>query len=151
MGLNFSLSRKNPAPAQPLQVLFGVHFPRLFAYVRCHLRDDEAVGRTVVEAFCRALARHHDAPDQDFRLAVFAAARHLCAAAATGNEHPDDPLNPREREVLSLLFDAQLSRGEIGRLLKMKEQTVTSAVLRGLKKLRSGASPAAMAAYLRLA
>ncbi|HEU4758704.1 MAG TPA: sigma-70 family RNA polymerase sigma factor [Dehalococcoidia bacterium] len=152
MGLNFPFNRDggDPAPqGRTLQALFGAHYPRLFAYTRCWAGDD-AAGQIVVEAFCRAFARHPNASDEAFCLSLFATARRLCAAFAARGQ-PDDPLSPREREVLALLFEAQLSRGDIGRLLKMKEHAVNSALLRGLRKLRASVSPAAIAAYLRLA
>ena len=154
MGLDFHPIRNSgerSSQGRAVQALFGAHFPRLFAYTRSCVRDDAAAGQIVAEAFCRAFARHPDAPDGDLRLALFAAARRLCAAATTAHAQVDDPLSAREREVLSLLFEAQLSRGEIGRLLRMKEQAVNFALLRGLRKLRASVSPATVAAYLRLA
>ncbi len=154
MGLNFPLNGKSgdrSSQERAVQALFGAHFPRLFAYTRSCVRDDAAAGQIVAEAFCRAFARLPDASDDELRLALFADARQLCAAATTRGEQAGDPLSAREREVLALLFEAQLSRREIGRLLRMKEQAVNCALLRGLRKLRASVSPATVAAYLRLA
>ncbi len=153
MGLSLlSRNRSHLAPPvneRALQERFGAHFPRLFAYARTCVDDDVKAGEIVVEAFCRAFVRCSDIPDSEFRLVLFGLARGLCRAAASGKGHPDDSLNPREREVLSLLFDAQLSRREIGRLLKVKEHAVTGALVGGLKKLNA-TPPATLATQLRL-
>lgn len=138
-----------PASEQAMQERFGVHFPRLFAYARSCVDDDGVANEIVVEAFCRAFARCPELPDGEFRLVLFGLARDLCHSAA-GKTREDDPLSPRQREVLSLLFDAQLSRSEIGRLLKVKEEKVTSAVVQGLKKLRASTTPPTIAASLKL-
>ena len=47
--------------------------------------------------------------------------------------------------MISLMFDGQLRREEIACLLKLNAETVTSALVSGLKKLRdsfSGVTPA---------
>ena len=153
MGLSLlSRNRSHLAPPvneRALQERFGAHFPRLFAYARTCVDDDVKAGEIVVEAFCRAFVRGPDIPDSDFRLVLFGLARGLCRAAASGKGRPDESLNPREREVISLLFDAQLSRGEIGRLLKVKERAVTDALVRGLKKLNA-TPPATLATQFHL-
>jgi len=151
MGLNFlSKGRWQPAPGasdHALQERFGAHFPQLFAYVRAGVEDDARARDIVVEAFCRTFARCPGVPDGEFRLVLFSLARGLCRSAGKGRV--DSALNSRERDVLSLLFDAQLSRGEIGHLLEVKERAVTAALVGGLRKLRA-TPPAALAAHLRL-
>lgn len=154
MGLSL-LSRNRrqahpPAVEQSLQERFSAYFAPLFAYARSFVDDDTAASEIVVEAFSRALARSPQLSDGEFRLVLFGMARDLCDSAASGKAREDDPLSPRQREVLSLLFDAQLSRSEIGRLLKVKEETITSAIAQGLLKLRASTTPATIAAYLKL-
>lgn len=150
MGLGLlSGNQGQPAPPvsdQALQERFGVHFPQLFAYTRSHLDDEARTGEIVVEAFCRAFARCPNVPDNEFRLALFGLARGLCRAALSPKSSADDLLSSREREVIALLFDARLNRGEIGRLLKVKEEAVATALVRGLRKL-GAAPPAALAAH----
>ncbi len=154
MGLSlFGGSRRRGAPPaieSALQQRFGSYFPSLFAYARSWVNDDTAAREIVAEAFTGAFVRRPDLPDEEFRLFLFGLARRLCRSAASRGARPNDPLSPREREVLSLRFDAQLSRSDIGCLLKVKEDAVTSTLVRGLKKLRANTSPAAVAAYLHL-
>ena len=136
------------AAQQTLQGRFGAHFPRLFAYVYSYVGDATAAREIVADAFIHAFACCPDFPDSTFRLVLFETARGRCRAAVPAKAPFDGLLSPREREVISLLFDAQLSRREVGRLLKIGEDAVTSALMRGLKKLRA-AAPAILAAYLR--
>ena len=149
-----SKGRCQGAPAavgeQALLERFGVHFPRLFAYAYAYVGGEAAAREIAAEALARALARHPDLPDEEFRLALFGLARRLCRAAACTNAPLGDMLSRREREVLSLVFDAQLRRHEVGALLKLKEDAVTSALVSGLTKLRRRGAAATLAAYLHL-
>ena len=151
MRLNLlSRQRRNADPAisdEVLQGRFGAHFPQLFAYVRAFVDDDAGARDIVVEAFSRAFVRCPDVPDGEFRLVLFSLARGLCRPVGIGRV--DGALSSRERDVLALLFDAQLNRGEIGRLLKVKERAVTAALVGGLRKLRA-TPPAALAAQFNL-
>ena len=63
----------------------------------------------------------------------------------------DDPLSPREREIISLVFDAGLTREQIPRIFRVPEAMVSSGRLNGLRNLKEQTSPAVAAAYLRLA
>ena len=47
----------------------------------------------------------------------------------------NDGLSPREREVISLVFDAQLDRTQIGALLGIKQEVLAVTLVRGLRKL----------------
>jgi len=133
-----------------LRERLGAHFPRLFAYTYSYVGDAAIAREIVTDAFSRAFARWPDLPDNEFRLALFGVAHRLCRSAASAKAPLDDVLSHREREVISLLFDAQLSRREVGCLLKLKEETVISALMRGLKKLRASSASPAVAAYLHL-
>jgi DNA-binding CsgD family transcriptional regulator len=49
------------------------------------------------------------------------------------------------------VFDAGLSRDQIARLFRIREATVSALLMSGLRKLKEQTSPAAAAAYLKLA
>lgn len=128
---------------------FGAYFPRVFAYVQ-HTTGDEAVTREVVaETFARVLARPGEMPDSECRLALFRTARELCQErrALDGAE---ECLTSRERDILSLVFDGQLSREEVAAVLEMEEPAVTGEMVRALKKLRAGMGPASVPSFLRM-
>src|SRR3989304_966897 len=79
-------------------------------------------------------------------------ARRLCRPALKQARVDDgDSLNRREREALSLVFDAGLTREQIARLFRIRESTVSALLMTGLRKLKEQTSPAAAAAYLKLA
>jgi DNA-directed RNA polymerase specialized sigma24 family protein len=131
---------------------FGAYFPRLFAYVRSCVGGDVPTQDIVVEAFTRAFSKAGGAGEDDFRSVLFRTARRLCRPALRHDgSAADDPLSPQEREVISLIFDAGLSREQISRMFRMRETTVNSALLTGLFKLKEQTSPAAAAAYPKLA
>ena len=87
---------------------FAAYFPRLFAYACAATGDDEAARDVVVSAFSEEFSRADN-----------------------------DGLTPREREVISLLFDAQLDRAQIGVLLGIRDEVVATTLVRGLRKLRT--------------
>jgi len=157
MGLRL-LSRKQhteatrPADMEAVNERYNTYFPRLFAYVRCCVGGEMPAQDIVIQAFSRAFS-HPDSADEDcFRTVLFRTARRLCRPAL---EQPtmdrDDPLNRREREILSLVFDAGLTREQIARLFRIRESTVGTLLMTGLRKLKEQTSPAAAAAYLKLA
>jgi len=153
MGLRlFSGSRKadSPVPADVRRGRFGAYFPRLFAYVRCCLDDDKRTREIVIEAFAAALGSFPEASDEEFPVVLFGHARNLCQSYSSSGRFTDDGLNSAEREVISLLFDGQLSRGQIGSLLRMKEESVASSLKRGLGKLRGSMLPRSAPPFLRL-
>ena len=127
---------------------FGAYFPRLFAYAQANVGDEAAAREVVIEAFAAVFARRPALDDDAFRIALFGIARDLCRAAP--NARPvDSCLSTRERDVVSLLFDAQLTRGEVGSLIGAPEESVTGDLLRALKKLREVMGPATVPSFLR--
>jgi len=131
---------------------FSAYFPRLFAYVRSCVGGDIPAQDIVIEAFSRAFSKAGGAGEDDFRTVLFRAARRLCRPALGRDGcSTDDPLSPREREVISLVFDAGLTREQIAQMFRIRETTVSSVLLTGLRKLKEQTSSAAAAAYLKLA
>ncbi len=157
MGLGFFKQRQEMTRPQQIDMgsrneRFGAYFPRLFAYVRSCVGGDMPAQDIIVEAFTRAFSRAGDAGEERFRTVLFRTARRLCRPALRGDGSAgDDLLNPREREVISLVFDAGLTREQITRIFRIRQTTVSSALLTGLRKLKEQTSPAAAAAYLTLA
>lgn len=157
MGLGFfkhgrEMTRPQQADSGSTNERFSAYFPRLFAFVRSCVGGDMPAQDIVVEAFTRAFSKAGDGGEEDFRAVLFRTARRLCRPALTRDGGArDDPLSWREREVISMVFDAGLSRGQIARLFRIRETTVNSVLLAGLRKLKEQTSPAAAAAYLKLA
>ena len=155
MALNIlTRERRSPGPAaeatDPAE-RYNAYFPRLFAYVRSCLGDDGDRAREIIVDSCfHTLDRYPSAPEQEFRFALFRTARRLCQSALKRGSARDDHLTPREREILVLTFDAQLTRSEISRLCRLRESAVTAHLMTALRKLRQQASPAITAAYLKL-
>jgi DNA-directed RNA polymerase specialized sigma24 family protein len=121
---------------------FGQYFSRLFAYALAATGEDESAREVAISSFSQAFAMP-DMRVQEFEVALFRAARDLCRTEFRGYRHHDS-LNPRERDVLSLLFDARLRRAQISELLGIGQPAVGSALVRGLKKshaqLKAGAA-----------
>jgi DNA-directed RNA polymerase specialized sigma24 family protein len=130
---------------------FGTYFPRLFAYARSQLGEDTASRAIVAEAFATAFEHCRDLPEDEFRLLLFGLVYRLCRSERSRRKVGQTGLTHRESETLALIFDAQLSRAEVARLLKVRAEVVSSSLLRGLRKLRGGADPAAVNVYLGLA
>ena len=157
MGLGFfkhrqKMTRPQQADMGSRNERFGAYFPRLFAYVRSCVGGDLPAQDIVVEAFTRAFSKAGGAGEDDFRTVLFRTARRLCRPALKHNgSADDDPLSPQEREVISLVFDAGLTRGQIARMFRIRETAVSSVLLTGLRKLKEQTSSAAVAAYLKLA
>jgi len=157
MGLTLLRRRQNtevthPADLGAFDERYNAYFPRLFAYVHSCVGGEIPAEDIVIQAFSHAF-RHPSSADEDrFRTILFRTARRLCRPAlkqATGDG--DDPLNPREREILSLVFDAGLTREQIAQLFRIRQSTVSTLLMTGLRKLKEQTSPAAAAAYLKLA
>lgn len=157
MGLGFFKHRQGMVHRQQADMgstseRFNACFPRLFAYVRSCVGGDVPAQDIVVEAFTRALRKAGGASDERFYTILFRTARHLCRPALRHDGTArDDPLSPREREIVSLVFDAGFTREEIARMFHIRESTVSSLLMTGLRKLKEETSPAAAAAYLKLA
>ena len=115
---------------------FRVYFPRLFAYACASTGDDEAARDVVVSAFSEAFARP-DVREDEFELDLFRTARAITQSGEYRMRRHDDGLSPRERDVISLLFDAQLNRLQISALLGIRQDAVASTLVRGLRKLRA--------------
>ncbi len=131
---------------------YNEYFPRVFAYVRSCVGGEMPAQDIVIQAFSRAFSRPGSADEDCFRTVLFRTARRLCRSALKPARVDDgDPLNPREREAISLVFDAGLTREQITRLFRIRESTVSTLLLTGLRKLKEQTSPAAAAAYLKLA
>jgi DNA-directed RNA polymerase specialized sigma24 family protein len=115
---------------------FGTYFPRLFAYACAATGDDEAARDVAVSAFSEAFARP-DVREDEFELDLFRTARAICQSGEYRMRRHNDGLSPRERDVISLLFDAQLNRLQISALLGIRQDMVASTLVRGLRKLRA--------------
>ena len=157
MGLNLFRRRQRSEATRPtdpgvVSERYNEYFPRLFAYVRGCVGGEMPAQDIVIQAFSRAFS-HPDSADEDrFRTILFRTARRLCRPSLTQTRtDADDTLTPREREVLSLVFDAGLTRDQIARLFRIREATVSALLMTGLRKLKEQTSPAAAAAYLKLA
>ena len=109
---------------------FARYFPGLFAYVRAMSADGYSTGvDKVVSAFELTLSEPH-ANEDDFVLSLFANARKLCGVNSAAHD-------TSEREVLSLTFDAQLTREQVSVLLELPVSAVVSTLLRGLRRLQT--------------
>jgi DNA-directed RNA polymerase specialized sigma24 family protein len=132
-----------------LRARFGAYFPRVFAFLHSLLGDEEAARDLVIETFATAFADSKDVSENEFPVLLFSVAHKRCRdlpARSAG----DDGLSAREKEVVSLIFDAQLTRQEVGQVLGMTQESVASALLQGLKKLRVRLGSRASTAFLGL-
>ena len=141
-----------PAGLESTVERYNAYFPRVFAYVHTCVGGEMPAQEIVVTAFYRAFERAGRAGEDQFQAVLFRTARRLCRPALKERKSDDgDSLNQREREVLSLVFDAALTRDQIARLFRIRETTVSSLLVTGLRKLKEQTSPAAATAYLNLA
>ena len=157
MGLQLLRRKRQSETTRPADIgsvseRYNTYFPRLFAYVRACVGGDIPAEDIVIQAFSRAVS-HPDSADEDsFRTLLFRTARKLCRPALKrAGADRDDTLNPREREALSLVFDAGFTRAQIASMFRIRESTVSALLMTGLRKLKEETSPAAAAAYLKLA
>ncbi|HVP04700.1 MAG TPA: sigma factor-like helix-turn-helix DNA-binding protein [Dehalococcoidia bacterium] len=114
---------------------FADYFARLFAYACGATGDDEAARDVAVAAFTEVFAMP-DLRESEFELVLFGGARRLCASGEYRLRRHNDGLSPRERDVLSLVFDGKLAGPQIGRLLGIRPETVSATLTRGLRKLQ---------------
>jgi DNA-directed RNA polymerase specialized sigma24 family protein len=110
---------------------FTRYFPRLFAYLRAMTGNESTARDAAASAFEATLAEAAD-DENEFTTALFAAGRVLCPAAGVAG----DGLSDMEREVISLTFDAQLTRAQVAELLGTDADAVVKALLSGLRRLR---------------
>ena len=108
---------------------FARYFPGLFAYVRAMSNGYASGVDKVVSAFEIALSETH-ADEDSFVLSLFTNARQLCGVDSTTHD-------TSEREVLSLTFDAHLTREQVSDLLQLPVGTVVSTLLSGLRRLQT--------------
>jgi DNA-directed RNA polymerase specialized sigma24 family protein len=142
----------NPTDTASVNERYAAYFPRLYTYVRSCVGGEMPAQDIAVEAFARAFSRAGDSDEDRFRTVLFRVARRLCRPILRDNTSGDsDSLNAREREVISLVFDAGLTRSQIARLFRIRETTVGALLMNGLRKLKEQASPAAVSAYLKMA
>ena len=155
MGLQFFKRRRqaegsSPKNLESVNERYNAYFPRLFAYVHSCVGGDIPAQDIVVQAFFRAFERAGGSDEDKFRAVLFRTARDLCHPALKDARSDDgDSLSARERDVISLVFDAGLTQGQIARLFRIRKTVVSSLLMAGLRKLKEQTSPAAAAAYLK--
>ncbi len=138
-----------PPEVASVNARYDEYFPRVFAYVHSCVGGDLTAQDIIVQAFSRAFNRAGASDEDRFRAELFRTARQLCRPALKdGKSDEGDALNARERDVISLVFDAGLSRDQITRLFRIRGKTVNSLLITGLRKLKEETSPAAAAASL---
>jgi DNA-directed RNA polymerase specialized sigma24 family protein len=126
---------------------FATYFSRLFAYVYGTTGSEETARELTIAAFSDVFSLP-DMEEGEFALHLFRIARALSRRPDVRARRPEDGLTSREHDVVSLVFDAQLDRGQIGQLLGLRPETVASMLMRGLRKLREapeGTLPAGLA------
>jgi hypothetical protein len=121
---------------------FGAYFPRAFACALALTGDESAAKDIVSKAFGRVFTQSTEMTEEEFILEIFAITRDLSRSIAG----PNSTLSTREEEVLAFVFDARLGRDEIRRLMDTTEQGLSATLLRALRKLQAGISPAALTA-----
>lgn len=126
---------------------FDAYFPRVFAYVQHCAGDETATREMVTEAFARAFARAGKLGEEDFRLALFGAARDLMNLIRGPSLR--EGLTVRERDLVALLFDGLLDQREVARLLSISDEAVTAELVVALKKLRAGKGTLSVPSFLR--
>jgi DNA-directed RNA polymerase specialized sigma24 family protein len=127
---------------------FASYFPRLFAYAHSLTDDDGRAREIVVEAFARAFAPGKDVSDDEFPVVLFGLARELCREQRS-TKRLLDGLSVRERDVIALVFDAQLARPQIASLLGLSDEDLVATLLRGLRKLRASLAPVQVPSFFQ--
>lgn len=122
---------------------FGAYFPRVFAYALCTSGDEDAARDITIVTFSDVFAMP-DMREEEFEFVLFRTARQVVSSHAPRVRRRGDGLSAREREVISFIFDAQLDRAQVARVLGIRDETVVATLLRGLRKLKidAGASGA---------
>lgn len=115
---------------------FATYFPKVFAYAHSWTLDEDRSREVVIEAFARSFSRGINPDEEDFAVVLFSVTRDLCSGARSASGPTDGALTDPEREVLALLFDAQLTRRQVGSLLTMPEESVVTTLVNGLRKLK---------------
>jgi RNA polymerase sigma factor (sigma-70 family) len=150
-------------PEEGFESLYRRTFPRVYAYVASMLRDRSAAEEVTAQAYERAYRKRASYKERRgsqeawlFGIARNAALdelRRLKRAGgdveiATPDDHSDgvvvretvraalETLDPRERDLLALKYKADLSNGEIARVLSTSESNVGTRLHRAMEKLR---------------
>jgi|FLYL01.1.fsa_nt_gi DNA-directed RNA polymerase specialized sigma24 family protein len=113
---------------------FASYFPRAFAFAMSLVGDEAAAKHAVTAAFTAVFEAAPRLREDEFRLALFGLVRDMCVRTAAARRD-DDALTLRERDVLGLLFDAQLTGAETALLLGVEERAVAADLVSGLRKL----------------
>jgi DNA-binding CsgD family transcriptional regulator len=148
MGFDSTKERQQPrvtARRDVQQARFEEYFARVFAYGLGATGSEEAARRLTVAAFAEAFALP-DMREPEFELEIFRAARSVARAMSGSKGQFKDGLTGRERDVLSLVFDGQLQRDQVGSLLSLRSETVLGILLKGLRKMRDPMPAAALPA-----
>ncbi|MEE8345924.1 MAG: sigma factor, partial [Dehalococcoidia bacterium] len=96
-----------PTDTASVNERYDAYFPRLYTYVRSCVGGEIPAQDIAVVAFARAFSRAGDSEEDRFRTVLFRTARSLCRPILRDNLSGDsDSLNSREREIISLVFDA---------------------------------------------
>lgn len=118
---------------------FSQHYPRLFAYIFGVTGDTDAASVTTVASF-EGIIDDSSSSDDDFTVLLYRRARQLV------HQHcritPKDGLTANEVEVISLLFDAELSRTEVSNVTGVDPAALTRVVIESLKKLKAATQAA---------
>src|SRR3972149_6995270 len=126
-----------PADMGTVNERYNAYFPRLFAYVRSCVGGEMPAQDIVIQAFSRAFSHPDSADEARFRTILFRTARRLSRPALKQARVNDgDSLNRREREALSLVFDAGLTREQIARLFRIRESTGSALLMTGLRQMK---------------
>ena len=151
------------APEERFESLYRRTFPRVYAYVASMLRDRSAAEEVTAAAYERAFRKRSSykpgrgSPEAWLfgiaRNAALDELRRLKRAGgdveiAVPHDHSDgvvlretvraalETLDPRERDLLALKYKADLSNGEIARVLATSESNVGTRLHRAMEKLR---------------
>jgi RNA polymerase sigma factor (sigma-70 family) len=151
------------APEERFESLYRRTFPRVYAYVASLLRDRSAAEEVTAQAYERAFRKRSSyKPGRGSAEAwLFGIARHAAldelrrlkrarrdVEIAAPDDHSDgvvlretvraalETLDPRERDLLALKYKADLSNGEIAKVLGASESNVGTRLHRAMEKLR---------------
>jgi DNA-binding CsgD family transcriptional regulator len=126
-------AQQAPAQGGNQQERFNTYFSRVFAYGLSATGNEDEARNLTINAFAEAFAMPQ-MREAEFELEVFRRAREA-ARESRKSRQARDGLTPREREVLALVFDAQLHRDQVGSLLSLRPETVLGILLKGLRKM----------------
>jgi hypothetical protein len=148
-GTRKSVRSADSEQATTRKALFQTYFPRVFAYAHALTDDDAKAKEIVVECFARVFAPAKAFSDGEFPAALFGIAHAICQKLGAQRPELEDDLNARERQIMALVFDAQLSRPQIVSLLGVEDGDIGSILLSGLTKLRLAVTPVPAPAFFR--